>query len=486
MDMRRILLALLTISMVTGATEAAPAPIIMRSDVAAALQRFERAYAAHRPASADERQRVHRAFDEASRLYFAGKHPESLQALNELSESLVPQQAGQRPAAAALIDSLQVRISPIVAQRTRPSILRIRVARMYPVPIDSPLELRLRIRSDAPDPRTVLDEAIRIEPSGPPVALAVKQPESAMGRYVVELVGPDGTAHPAGRWSVVETPLDVLRINNDRRLSEQRPTTPEMVHALVAIRARNTLVSDRIDENSPAQFLADPVLLSRAVQSEVEWFVMGKDPFAAREGDYWRAILAGQMQFPARVYAPPQVEQGQPLPVLIALHGAGGDESAFMESFGNGQIKRLADEHGLIVVAPNTLWVMRNLASFDAILETLACSYAIDKSRVYVLGHALGAGAAIQMASGRADRIAKLVLFSGAGDGALANVERLPSTLLISGELDPVFTPFHANDAGDEARRKRLPVELRVIEDAGHTLVVHDQLPEAVKWLMGK
>lgn len=41
-----------------------------------------------------------------------------------------------------------------------------------------------------------------------------------------------------------------------------------------------------------------------------------------------------------------------PRPLLVVLHGAGGDENMFPEAYGAGIIKRIAEKHGLLVASP--------------------------------------------------------------------------------------------------------------------------------------
>jgi predicted esterase len=474
----------LTVVLLTGARSwAEPAgvvpPIITRSDLAQALIRFERHYDAHRPAEAD-RARVHRAYDQAMMLYFSAKHADALAALNELTDSLgAPDKAPQNQ---ALIRSLQVRVTPQLARSNRRSVMRIRIARMYSVPMEAPLELRLVIRSDAAQPAVVLDEPVKIDPVGPPFAVTRAQPKADSGRYVIELLGPDGHTYPQGHWFVTDGPLDSMRITNERRLSAVAATTPQVTHALVACRSRNMLLSDRRDENVSASFLADPIALPRDVNAEIDAMLQGQDPYVNRPGDLWRAILSGGMEIPSRVYAPQQVLDGKPLPLLIALHDLGGDESTFMQFIGNGRLKKLADEHGLLVVTPNVNWVTRNpVTSLESIVDAMSTVYAVDPAKLYLIGHGSGAVTAIQAASSQPAKVSKLVLFSAADFGG---VRKLPPTRFYSGELDPLFAPQVAEVSMAQARHARLPVEMSDKKDSGHYLIVHDHLAEAVEWLV--
>jgi predicted esterase len=456
---------------------AQPAPIIARSDVVDAQLRFEQQYAAHPPADVDRAQ-VHRAYDEATQLLLGTRQPEGLAKLNALTDSL---DGAKGPANEALIRSLQVRISPPIARSTRQTVMRIRVARMYEVPLDKPVDMRLIIRTDDQQPKVVLDEPLKVDPNGPPFQLTRSQPKVENGRYLIELVAPDGTKHPAGEWHVTQFPLDTVRIAVERRLSALAASTPQMAQSMLACRARNMLLTDRRDENNAASFLADTIELTRDVQSEVGLLEQGQDPYMNRPGELWRAFGSGLMEIPARVYAPPGPQNRPPMPLLIVLHDLGGDENTMLLA-GNGRLRKLADEHGLLIVTPHLHWVMRNpMVSIESIVDAMTPLYNIESTKIYLMGHGSGAMLASTIAAHHKSRVSKLVLFSGAD---FTNASKLPPTLLYAGQLDALFTPELSAATMKQAQAAKLPVELREQKDSGHYLVVHDNLAEAVEWLM--
>src|SRR5262249_47326689 len=98
----------------------------------------------------------------------------------------------------------------------------------------------------------------------------------------------------------------------------------------------------------------------------------------------------------------------KPVPVVFALHGAGVDENMFFESYGAGRIVRECEKRGWVLVAP------RGGLSPDGppvvkLFDKLAERYPLDRKRVFVVGHSMGAAQAIsQAADGKFAAVAAL------------------------------------------------------------------------------
>ena len=80
----------------------------------------------------------------------------------------------------------------------------------------------------------------------------------------------------------------------------------------------------------------------------------GKDPFAGKHGDgrrAYRSAVDNTLQ-PYRLFIPESYDGSKPAPLLIALHGMGGDENSMFDSYANGLLKREAERVGFIVACP--------------------------------------------------------------------------------------------------------------------------------------
>lgn len=179
-----------------------------------------------------------------------------------------------------------------------------------------------------------------------------------------------------------------------------------------------------------------------------------------------------------------------PLPLVIALHGAGADERAFLEAYGAGRLRELALERGFVLVTAFTnAWMRHPAEAFDQLVDAAAARHPIDRSRIYVLGHSLGAGAAWATARVRGDRITALACLAGSCGAPPSSgpaPARMPATLLYAGELDPLVSPARLETAVARGREAGYEIEFRVRPAAGHTLMVGLVMDEVVGWLLAR
>jgi poly(3-hydroxybutyrate) depolymerase len=177
-----------------------------------------------------------------------------------------------------------------------------------------------------------------------------------------------------------------------------------------------------------------------------------------------------------RVIAP-KGASGKALGVLIALHGAGGDENMFSMGYGQGIAARLATENGLLFVSPATTPFSTGAAQFDTLMAVLGREYRLDPSRVYVIGHSMGAGAAARLAQERPKAIAAVACLAG---GAPVTVEGAPPVLFLGAQLDPVI-PAARVKAAASATPSGIYEER---PNEGHTLMVRGGVQRAIPWLL--
>jgi poly(3-hydroxybutyrate) depolymerase len=142
------------------------------------------------------------------------------------------------------------------------------------------------------------------------------------------------------------------------------------------------------------------------------------------------------------LYAPAGLAAGGPL--VLLLHGSGRDGSTLVEPW-----RELADEHGLVLVGPDSArseeWspYADNPAFFQAVLADVATRHSFDPARVVLFGHSGGAVWALQVGLLDSERYAAVAVHAGLiPDESLALTaqarRKIPYQIQI-GDRDPFF-----------------------------------------------
>ncbi len=260
-------------------------------------------------------------------------------------------------------------------------------------------------------------------------------------------------------------------------------STGNLQQAHASAVARAGLLTDVASRTRSIELMIDPRVHAAAITREVAELKAGRNPYAGRSGDWWRVFATdGNRKVAARVVVPPSsVERNTPAPLILALHGAGGDENMFVDAYGAGVLTRLADSLGAMIVSP--LANGFTPAMFDTIVAAMSREYTIDAKRIYVVGHSMGAGLTASLANTRGVRIAAVASIAG---GAPITAAGAPPALFITGTLDPVISAARVKSAADATRAAGQRMEYRELASEGHTLIVGRVLPDAIAWLFGR
>jgi predicted peptidase len=137
---------------------------------------------------------------------------------------------------------------------------------------------------------------------------------------------------------------------------------------------------------------------------------LGKD----RAGQAWVTLVTGSgRRVATRIFVPEAAAKGDPLPVVVALHGAGGSENMFFEAYGHGAIVDRCRERGWLLVAPRSTAFAG--APVAEVVDALAELYPVDLDRVMLVGHSMGAGQAVAAASLAPSKFAAVAALGGGG-----------------------------------------------------------------------
>ncbi|HEU4388212.1 MAG TPA: prolyl oligopeptidase family serine peptidase [Blastocatellia bacterium] len=215
----------------------------------------------------------------------------------------------------------------------------------------------------------------------------------------------------------------------------------------------------------------------------------GLDPFATRKGDFrkaYRSKVDNTLQ-PYRIFVPAAYDGSKAYPLIIALHGMGGDENSYFDLYGSGAFKKEADRRGYIVACPkgrNPASLYIGTAERDVIdvLDEVRHAYNIDPSRIYLTGHSMGGYGTWSVAMNHPDIFAALAPISGGGSPpGMAKIARIPQ-LVVHGDNDKTV-PVSASRVMVEAGRK-LNTEIKYIEIPGgdHVSVALRTFGEVFDW----
>lgn len=181
----------------------------------------------------------------------------------------------------------------------------------------------------------------------------------------------------------------------------------------------------------------------------------------ALRGDQQRHYFfeAAAQELPYRLYVPTAYDAATPAPLVVALHGYGGDQDYFFNSVGN--LRELLEQHGFVFVAPMGLardgWYgaplhvpgdaprsgggptptpartpeeelrYRALSEQDVlnVLDLVRQEYRIDPERIYLMGHSMGGFGTWWLGQKHADTWAAIAPLSGVLPGLDYQLPRL-------------------------------------------------------------
>ncbi|MDX1925717.1 MAG: alpha/beta fold hydrolase [Pirellulaceae bacterium] len=197
-----------------------------------------------------------------------------------------------------------------------------------------------------------------------------------------------------------------------------------------------------------------------------------------QQDDVWMTLSDTKKQVAVRVRCPQNITK--PMPVLFALHGAGGSENMFFETYGAGRIVDLATQRGWMVVAPRQGLLGLNL-SCRGMLDVLSQYYEVDPKQVYLVGHSMGAAQVMRQVAIDAE-LPKAAVAIGGG-GRMADAEKYTGFpwLVAAGESD--FGRGGARALADSLKRASAKVRYSEYPEVEHMVIVQAALDEVFKFL---
>jgi len=192
------------------------------------------------------------------------------------------------------------------------------------------------------------------------------------------------------------------------------------------------------------------------------------------------------------LYVPPKLDRRKPAPALVFLHGSGGNFKAYIWL-----LSRVADERGMIVIAPSYGmgdWDAKHASSIvERALDDAAQVVPVDTGHIHLAGLSNGGlGVSRVAASSVGSKFRSLIFISPVCDGVVlashlfaANWRNKP-VLVISGEADDRLPLEYVKRSAGTMRQSGASVELTAYEQADHFLFFSDRdrcLNEISNWL---
>jgi predicted esterase len=205
----------------------------------------------------------------------------------------------------------------------------------------------------------------------------------------------------------------------------------------------------------------------------------------------YRSSFDGKL-VPYRIYVPSSYDKSKKYPLIILLHGAGGDENNFLDRY-QGSWPKLAEERGYVIAAANgrgpvSGYARENGAEQDVmdVIALMEKNHNIDPAREYLAGHSMGASGTWRLGFEYRSRFAALAPIAGtrpspAIDSALAGGRKIPM-IVVCGAKDALVPVAGCRQVADKL--KSLGYDSKYLEypDGDHLSVAVSSIKDIFDW----
>lgn len=218
----------------------------------------------------------------------------------------------------------------------------------------------------------------------------------------------------------------------------------------------------------------------------------GENPVRTLRGDFRWAYVSGVDNTiqPFRVFVPSNYDAAKKYPLVIALHGMGGDENSYFNGYENGIIKREAEARGYLVACPKgrgsaSMYMGNAERDVIDVVSEMKRNYSIDPDRVYLTGHSMGGYGSWSVAVNNPDLFAAIAPFAGGGSpitvsklGAIAAV----TEFVVHGDADPTVPVDESRKMVKAAKAVGTNVKYVEVPGGNHINIVVPYIKEMFDW----
>ncbi len=458
---------------------------LVRGQDAGMVLRYSVGYNTQRaslPLTEDQRKEAGRLDQQARRETAAGRFGEALRRYHE--GTAVMRGVPWTPAV-ELASSLQGRLDRAMVEPGHQ--ITVSLSPLYPIEraAEEKLGAAVFLVPAAGGEQRNLPPPAPVDPARLPFTTKITVPETASGDYFVQvrLTLGDGSAPERLIAAFVKNlPLHIeplsgeaerLRIRLANSTGPDAPAFPTAQYPLERYQQSDRGAASPIGYDFRGQF-ADAHAILDALKA-------GRDPFAGKSGGLRKAYRSpvDQTVQPYRLFIPAQYDGTRLAPLLVALHGMGGDENSMLDGY-QGALKTEAQRLGFIVACPkgrDSASMYRGSAEQDVldVVAEVRRDFRIDAARIYVMGHSMGGFGSWSIAMARPDLFAALGPIAGGGNPeAMAKIRHIPQYVVHGDNDKTVNVDFSRRmvEAGKKAGATIVYVE---VPGGGHNEIAAPQ-----------
>jgi predicted esterase len=230
--------------------------------------------------------------------------------------------------------------------------------------------------------------------------------------------------------------------------------------------------------------------LTRAASLTTSLFA-GRDPSEAARGDLflaYRSTFDGHL-VPYRVFLPSGYSASKKYPLVVLLHGAGGDETDFVEAY-RGLWPKLAEERGYILASVNGRGPLSGYTKESGgeqdvldVMEIVKQRYSVDTAKVYLGGHSMGGGGTWKIGLTYQDKFAGFIPIAPAGNNPALMKDLKKPVFLACGVKDALVPVAGCRSVAAKAKELNAPVKYSEYPEEDHLSVAVRSVPDIFDWL---
>ena len=439
-----------------------------RYELAKRLKAMELIWEDKKP-QGESRKRVSESLSRSVSSFFSLRLGEAARSLDEARFSLLsnePPTDAQRWAAAVSVRP-ESRLIDLTSKE-----LSVELYAFYPSKVETPTAAKLRL--------VILNESEK--PVGKPVETPIgKLPLSASapfdglaeGDYWLSasiMIGTETLSSVHQRISRLSLPADRLKkIGEALAKTDKRTAIGETLRSHRAI-LQSLLEKQTLETDYPAaQLFAEAEMFAGALNAGND------DAIKKRAGQFWLTLPTGKGRTAVRLFAPKEASKETKVPLVIAMHGAGGSENMFFEGYGAGGIVKLCEKRGWLLVAPRA---GLGFGSPTAdIIDEVAKLYPVDRKRVFLVGHSMGAATAVATAAAIPEQVSAIAALGGGGRIAKPETVKAVPFFIACGDRDFAL-PMAKSLAKSLEKVEGVSVTFKEYPDIEHLAIVQVALPD--------